>query len=108
MRMQPVLTSVQLRALAAGDRVSRLTGPGNIETAPVASTTAIQIVVRWPSGDIARYLRETGRRAGCPGEVLRQAEPLGKWFCPRCNDQGPCAECSCGWSEIAHEIGAEP
>ena len=74
--MQRPLTSAQLRSFAAGDRVSRLAGPGTVETAPVASTTATQIVVRWPDGTTGRYLRETGRRAGCPGEVLRQAEPV--------------------------------
>ena len=86
--MREPLTSAQLRTLTVGDRVSRLVGPGIVETAPVTSTTATQIVVRWPAGGIARYLRETGRRAGCPGEVLRQAEPFEGEFPPR-----HCSQC---------------
>jgi hypothetical protein len=69
------LTAAQLRSLTVGDRVSRLAGPGQEETAPVARITATQCEVVWPSGERARYWRESGRRAGCPGEVLRQAEP---------------------------------
>jgi hypothetical protein len=104
--MQPALSSAQLRALSAGDRVSRIAGPGVVHTARVASTTATQIVVQWPDATTGRYLRETGRRAGCPGEVLRQAEPVGQFFqgCPGgcgrkidATSTTPCAWCRKGF-----------
>lgn len=67
------LTASQLRALSVGDRVSRVVGPGQVETARVTHGTALQVEVVWPTGR-ARYWRETGRRAGCSGERLREAE----------------------------------
>lgn len=61
----------ELRDLKPGDRVSRYSRPGEVQTAPVARLTATQIVVIWPDETEARYWRESGTRTNCRGEVLR-------------------------------------
>jgi hypothetical protein len=67
----PRLTDSQLRDLQPGDRVSRYSHPGEVQTAPVARLTATQVVVLWPDETEGRYWRESGSRTNCRGEVLR-------------------------------------
>lgn len=67
----PRLTDSQLRDLQPGDRVSRFSRPGEIQTAPIARLTDTQFVVLWPDATEVRYWRENGQRTNCRGEVLR-------------------------------------
>lgn len=77
------MTDSQLKDLQPGDRVSRYSHPGEVQTAPVARLTATQIVVVWPDETEARYWLESGTRTNCRGEALRrpaeepQAQPAG-------------------------------
>lgn len=70
--MTRALTSQEVRSLENNDTVARIRAVGEVETGTVAYTTATQVVVEWPSEEgFVRYARETGRRLGCHGEVLR-------------------------------------
>jgi len=85
----PRLTDSQLRDLQPGDRVSRYSRPGEVQTAPIVRLTATQLVVLWPDETEARYWRESGTRTNCRGEVLRrsaEAEPEGY---PPCTLESP-------------------
>lgn len=73
--LPPRLNSAQLRALAVGDHVARVTGAGT-ETGKVTKHSNTEIKVQWPA-EVAWYYNESGSRKGTPLEVLLVApEPL--------------------------------